>query len=59
MVEHLYRTLWRLADVVEVVPETRRTKSLVLDVPAGVIYTTYKRAHADDHGYKITRMLRI
>jgi ferredoxin-NADP reductase len=29
----LYRTLWRLADVVEVVPETPRTKSLVLDVP--------------------------
>ncbi len=28
----LYRTLWRLADVVEVVPETPRTKSLVLDV---------------------------
>ena len=29
----LYRTLWRLADVVEVVPETPRTKSLVLAVP--------------------------
>jgi ferredoxin-NADP reductase len=29
----LYRTLWRLAEVVEVVPETPRTKSLVLDVP--------------------------
>jgi len=29
----LYRILWRLADVVEVVPETPRTKSLVLDVP--------------------------
>jgi ferredoxin-NADP reductase len=28
----LYRTLWRLADVVEVVPETPRTKSLVLEV---------------------------
>jgi ferredoxin-NADP reductase len=27
------RTLWRLAQVVEVVPETLRTKSLVLDVP--------------------------
>jgi ferredoxin-NADP reductase len=27
------RILWRLADVVEVVPETPRTKSLVLDVP--------------------------
>jgi ferredoxin-NADP reductase len=26
------RTLWRLADVVEVVPETPRTKSLVLEV---------------------------
>ena len=33
MVEQLYRTLWRLAEVVEVVPETPRTKSLVLDVP--------------------------
>jgi ferredoxin-NADP reductase len=29
----LYRTLWRLAEVVEVVPETPRTKSLVLDIP--------------------------
>jgi ferredoxin-NADP reductase len=29
----LYRTLWRLAEVVEVVTETPRTKSLVLDVP--------------------------
>src|SRR5919202_3850386 len=29
----LYRTLWRLAEVAEVVPETPRTKSLVLDVP--------------------------
>src|ERR671933_1113183 len=29
----LYRTLWRLADVAEVVPETPRTKSLVLEVP--------------------------
>jgi ferredoxin-NADP reductase len=29
----LYRTLWRLAAVVEVVPETPRTKSLVLEVP--------------------------
>jgi ferredoxin-NADP reductase len=29
----LYRTLWRLAEVVEVVPETPRTKSLVLEVP--------------------------
>jgi len=28
----LYRTLWRLADVVGVVPETPRTKSLVLEV---------------------------
>jgi ferredoxin-NADP reductase len=27
------RLLWRLADVVEVVPETPRTKSLVLEVP--------------------------
>ena len=33
MVEQLYRTLWRLADVVEVVVETPRTKSLVLAVP--------------------------
>jgi ferredoxin-NADP reductase len=33
VVEQLYRTLWRLADVVEVVVETPRTKSLVLDVP--------------------------
>jgi ferredoxin-NADP reductase len=29
----LRRTLWRLAEVVEVVPETPRTKSLVLEVP--------------------------
>ncbi len=29
----LYRTLWRLAEVGEVVPETPRTKSLVLEVP--------------------------
>jgi len=29
----LYRTIWRLAEVVEVVRETPRTKSLVLDVP--------------------------
>jgi ferredoxin-NADP reductase len=29
----LYRTIWRLAEVVEVVPETPRTKSLVLEVP--------------------------
>jgi ferredoxin-NADP reductase len=29
----LYRILWRLAEVGEVVPETPRTKSLVLDVP--------------------------
>jgi ferredoxin-NADP reductase len=27
------RLLWRLAEVVEVVPETPRTKSLVLEVP--------------------------
>src|SRR5919112_5685796 len=27
------RTLWRLAEVIEVVPETPRTKSLVLEVP--------------------------
>jgi ferredoxin-NADP reductase len=29
----LYRTLWRIGEVVEVVAETPRTKSLVLDVP--------------------------
>ena len=29
----LYRTVWRLAEVVDVVPETPRTKSLVLEVP--------------------------
>jgi ferredoxin-NADP reductase len=29
----LRRTLWRLADVIEVVPETPRTKSLLLEVP--------------------------
>jgi ferredoxin-NADP reductase len=29
----LYRTLWRLAEVIEVVPETPRTKSLMLEVP--------------------------
>jgi ferredoxin-NADP reductase len=28
-----YRTVWRIAEVVEVVPETPRTKSLVLGVP--------------------------
>ncbi len=33
MAVQLYRLLWRLADVAEVVPETPRTKSLVLDVP--------------------------
>jgi ferredoxin-NADP reductase len=33
VVEQLYRTLWRLADVTEVVHETPRTKSLVLEVP--------------------------
>ena len=33
MTVQLYRTLWRLADVVEVVPETPRAKSLVLEVP--------------------------
>jgi len=27
------RLLWRLAEVVEVMPETPRTKSLVLEVP--------------------------
>jgi ferredoxin-NADP reductase len=29
----LYRTVWRLAEVVDVVPETPRTRSLVLEVP--------------------------
>jgi ferredoxin-NADP reductase len=29
----LYRIVWRLAEVVEVVPETPRTKSLLLEVP--------------------------
>jgi ferredoxin-NADP reductase len=29
----LYRTVWRIAEVIEVVPETPRTKSLVLEVP--------------------------
>jgi len=29
----LYRTVWRLAEVIEVVPETPRTKSLFLEIP--------------------------
>jgi ferredoxin-NADP reductase len=29
----LYRTLWRLAEVIEAVPETPRAKSLILEVP--------------------------
>jgi ferredoxin-NADP reductase len=29
----LYKTVWRLAEVVDVVPETPRTSSLVLEVP--------------------------
>ena len=33
MAVRLYRTMWRLAEVVEVVPETPRTKSLFLEVP--------------------------
>ena len=33
MAVQLYRTLWRCAEVREVVPETPRTKSLVLEVP--------------------------
>ena len=33
MAVRLYRTLWRLAEVIEVVPETPRAKSLVLEVP--------------------------
>ena len=36
MAVQLYRTLWRLADVVEVVTETPRTKSLVLKIPGWV-----------------------
>ena len=35
MAVQLRRTLWRLGEVVEVVPETPRTKSLVLEVPGG------------------------
>src|SRR5215212_9775331 len=37
------RLAWRLADVVEVVPETPRTKSLVLDVPG------WEGHHAGQH----------
>src|SRR3712207_6449158 len=33
MAVRLYRTLWRIGEVVEVVPETPRTKSIVLEVP--------------------------
>jgi ferredoxin-NADP reductase len=33
VVVQLHRTLWRLAEVIEVVAETPRTKSLVLEVP--------------------------
>ena len=33
MAVRLYRTLWRLAEVADVVSETPRTKSIVLDVP--------------------------
>ncbi len=33
MAVRLYRIVWRLAEVVEVVPETRRTKSLCLELP--------------------------
>ena len=33
MAVQLRRTLWRLAEVIEVVPETPRAKSLVLEVP--------------------------
>jgi len=33
MAVRLYRTLWRIGEVVEVVPETPRTKSLMLEVP--------------------------
>ena len=33
MAVQLRRTLWRLAEVIEVVPETPRTKSLLLEVP--------------------------
>ena len=33
MAVRLYRTVWRLAEVIEVVPETPRTKSLFLGIP--------------------------
>ncbi len=33
MAVRLYRTVWRLAEVVDVVPETPRARSLVLEVP--------------------------
>ena len=33
MAVRVYRTVWRLAEVVDVVPETPRTRSLVLEVP--------------------------
>ena len=33
MAAQLRRTLWRLAEVIEVVPETPRTRSLLLEVP--------------------------
>ena len=33
MAVRLYRTVWRLAEVIGVVPETPRTRSLLLEVP--------------------------
>ncbi len=33
MAVQLYRTLWRIGEVLDVMPETPRTKSLVLEVP--------------------------
>ena len=33
MAVRLYRTVWRLAEVVDIVPETPRARSLVLEVP--------------------------
>jgi ferredoxin-NADP reductase len=58
----LYRTLWRLAEVVEVVPETPRTKSLFLEVPGWEGYTAGQhvdvRLTAED-GYQAQRSYSI
>jgi ferredoxin-NADP reductase len=57
-----FRTLWRLADVVAVVPETPRTKSLVLAVPGWAGHTAGQhvdvRLTADD-GYQAQRSYSI